>query len=228
MLIGGLQKTSLIDFPKKIAAIVFTHGCNFRCPYCHNPELVTGGQGDITQEYVLNFLENRRGKLDGVVVTGGEPCLQKDLPDFLRILKEMDYAVKLDTNGSHYKMLKSIIDDELTDYIAMDIKAPVEKYETVANTNFNVQNIIKSIDLIMNSGVDYEFRTTVVKNLLSPQDFEKIGFLADGAEKYFIQNFLYTKTLDKTYSKAAPFAPSELKEAAELLKQHNINYVKIR
>lgn len=228
MLIGGLQKTSLIDFPKKIAAIVFTRGCNFRCPYCHNPELVTGEQGDITQEYVLNFLKNRRGKLEGVVVTGGEPCLQKDLPDFLRILKEMDYAVKLDTNGSHYEMLKSIIDDELTDYIAMDIKAPLEKYETVANTNFNVQNIIKSIDLIMNSGVDYEFRTTVVKNLLSPQDFDKIGFLADGADKYFIQNFLYTKTLDKTYSKAAPFALSELRESAELLKQHNINYVKIR
>lgn len=228
MLIGGLQKTSLIDFPKKIAAIVFTHGCNFRCPYCHNPELVIGENRNITQEYVLDFLENRRGKLDGVVVSGGEPCLQKDLLDFLRILKSMNYAVKLDTNGSQYEMLKNIIENKLTDYIAMDIKAPLEKYETIVNTNFNVQNIVKSIDLIMHSGIDYEFRTTVVKNLLSPQDFDKIGFLADGSENYFLQKFLYTKTLDKAYSKAAPFAPSELKESAELLREHNINTVKIR
>lgn len=228
MLIGGLQKSSLIDYPKKIAAIVFTHGCNFHCPYCHNPELVNGLVDNISQNEVLDFLRIRQGKLDGIVITGGEPCLHKDLPDFLKIIKDMGYCVKLDTNGSQSDMLENIINQKLADYIAMDIKAPIEKYESVVKINFNIQNIIKSIDLIMNSGIDYEFRTTVVKNLLSPEDFDKIGFLADGADKYFIQNFLYTKTLDKSYSKAAPFTKAELIESQNFLKQHNINTVQIR
>ena len=153
MQIGGLQKTTLIDYPEKIAAIVFTRGCNFRCPYCHNPELVNGTSENLDEQAVLDFLETRRGKLDGVVVTGGEPTLQKDLPDFLQKLKSMDFSVKLDTNGSQFEMLEQVIKDRLVDYIAMDIKAPIEKYENVVNVNFNIENILKSINLIMKSGI---------------------------------------------------------------------------
>ena len=157
MLIGGLQKTSLLDFPDKISAIVFTAGCNFRCGYCHNPELINS-IAPVTE--VFEFLKNRVGKLEGVVITGGEPCLQKDLPEFIKQVKSLGFAVKLDTNGSYPEMLAKVLPD--LDYVAMDIKAPLEKYSAVANWNGDVENIRKSIDMIMNSGVDYEFRTTVV------------------------------------------------------------------
>ena len=150
MLIGGFQKTSMIDYPEKIAAIVFTQGCNFRCPYCHNPELVTGIDKIADEQAVLDFLETRKGKLDGVVVTGGEPCLQKTLPDFLKKLKDKGFAVKLDTNGSKFEMLKDVIDQKLVDYVAMDIKAPLIKYELVAHTKeLDINSICKSINLIM-------------------------------------------------------------------------------
>lgn len=228
MQIGGLQKTTLIDYPEKIAAIVFTCGCNFRCPYCHNPELVNRTSKNFDEQAVLDFLETRMGKLDGVVVTGGEPTLQKDLPDFLQKLKSMGFSVKIDTNGSQFEMLEQVIKDKLVDYIAMDIKAPVEKYENVVNTNFNIENILKSINLIMKSGIKYEFRTTVVQELLSPDDFEKIGFLTDGADKYFIQNFVLTKVLANSFIGAKPFTQEQLNSAREYLFNHNIKSVNIR
>ena len=127
MLVGGLQKTSLLDYPKKIAAIVFTHGCNFRCPYCHNPELVEADHESLDEKYVLDFLSTRKGKLDGIVVTGGEPCLQKDLPDFMQQVKDMGFCIKLDTNGSQYPMLEMVVNRGLVDYIAMDIKNSFER-----------------------------------------------------------------------------------------------------
>lgn len=228
MQVGGLQKTSLLDYPKKIAAIVFTHGCNFRCPYCHNPELVEAYHESLDEKYVLDFLSTRKGKLDGIVVTGGEPCLQKDLPIFMQKVKDMGFCIKLDTNGSHYQMLENIVTKGLVDYVAMDIKAPLRKYEAVACTNVNLQNVEKSIRFIMNSGLDYEFRTTVTQELLTPSDFDEIGELVSGAKKYFIQKFVPSKVLDQEFMDAHPFTDEEIKISEEYLRQHGVAEVRNR
>lgn len=229
MLIGGFQKTSMIDYPEKIAAIVFTQGCNFRCPYCHNPELVTGIDKIADEQAVLDFLETRKGKLDGVVVTGGEPCLQKTLPDFLKKLKDKGFAVKLDTNGSKFEMLKDVIDQKLVDYVAMDIKAPLIKYELVAHTKeLDINSICKSINLIMTSGVDYEFRTTLVHTFLRPNDFEQIGELVRGAKRYFLQRFVYTKVLLDLFKNAEPFYDEELEQSKAILRKYGVEHISIR
>lgn len=228
MLIGGFQKTSLIDFPKKIAAIVFTHGCNFRCRYCHNPELVTGIEKIADENYILDFLDTRKGKLDGVVVTGGEPTLQKDLPKFLRKIKDKGFLIKLDTNGSNFEVLKNVANEGLVDYIAMDIKGPLDKYEKIIDTSCDVLAIKESVDFIKQNNIDYEFRTTVVKPLLEPNDFEYIGNIVEGAKRYFIQNFVYSKILDNGFKNPEPFNKEELLVSAEILKKHNVIDVKIR
>jgi len=172
MIIGGLQKLSLIDFPGRPAAVVFTRGCNFRCPYCHNPELISShsADNDIHPKEFFAFLEKRRGLLEGVVVTGGEPTLHDDLPDFMRRIKGLGFAVKLDSNGSNPMMLQKIIDDRLVDYIAMDVKAPFEKYDRVAGVAVNINAIRASIDIIRNSGLPHQFRTTLARPLLDRQD----------------------------------------------------------
>lgn len=228
MLIGGLQKTSLIDFPKRIAAIVFTHGCNFRCPYCHNPELVTSNHESLDDNFVFDFLKTRQGKLKGVVITGGEPCLQKDLPEFLTRVKSMGFDIKLDTNGSHFSVLEKIISEKLADYIAMDIKGPLEKYETIAGTNINLQNLEKSVKLIMSSGIDYEFRTTVTRELLNVDDFFNIGELIKGAKQYFLQKFVPNKVLDETFKSASTFNEEDFQECIHILKSYDIKKVTVR
>ncbi len=197
MQIGGVQKTSLLDFPEKICAIVFTQGCNFRCGYCHNPELITLKEPAWTSAGFLDFLKTRQGKLDGVVITGGEPCLQYDLIDFIKKIKTLGFLVKLDTNGTFPEMIKKALPH--IDYIAMDIKAPLHKYKNIVGINVNIQNIKDSIDIIMNSGVDYEFRTTVVRSQLSIDDFADIGNLICNAKRYYLQKFIPTKTLDKNF-----------------------------
>lgn len=200
IIIGGLQKSSLIDYPEQICAIVFTQGCNFRCPYCHNPELALQTERTLNStRSVLNFLQKRIGKLDGVVITGGEPTLQKHLPEFIKLIKGMGFKVKLDTNGTNPEMLKRLINEKLIDYAAMDIKAPIEKYSQVTCTKVNAKDILKSIEILKNSGIDYEFRTTVVKSQLFAEDFEKIAQMIEGCEKYYLQKFVPTKTLDPTF-----------------------------
>jgi len=228
MLIGGFQKTSLIDYPKKIAAIVFTHGCNFRCHYCHNPELVTGAEKIADEKSILDFLDKRKGKLDGIVVTGGEPCLQKDLPEFLSKIKEKGFDVKLDTNGSKFDMLETVVLKGLVDYIAMDIKAPLTKYKKIIDTETDISEIQNSINLIMSCGIDYEFRTTVTESLLAVEDFEQIGATVEGAKKYFLQNFVYSKILDENFKDAKPFTREELERVAKILLNHGIEQVHIR
>lgn len=229
MLIGGFQKTSFIDYPGKIAAVVFTHGCNFRCPYCHNPELVTGFDKIADENIVLYFLDDRKNKLDGIVVTGGEPCLQKTLPEFLRKVKDKGFLVKLDTNGSQFEMLKQVIDEKLVDYVAMDIKAPLIKYELVAHTKeIDINSICKSINYIMTCGIDYEFRTTVVHTFLRPRDFEQIGELIRGAKRYYIQKFVYSKVLLDLFKNAEPFHDDELELTKEILQKYEIEYIAIR
>lgn len=215
MIIGGLQKTSLLDFPEKIAAIVFTVGCNFRCGYCHNPELINGG---AKIEEVFEFLKTRQGKLDGVVITGGEPCLQKDLPEFIKQVKELGFAVKLDTNGSFPEMLEKVLPD--LDYVAMDIKAPLEKYSQIVNVDVDTSKILKSIEILKNGGVDYEFRTTVVKSQLSYEDFEKIGQLIQGAPRYYLQKFVASKILDKGLENEKTYSTEEFERIIDILKPY--------
>ncbi len=215
MIIGGLQKTSLLDFPEKIAAIVFTMGCNFRCGYCHNPELING---EAKIEEVFEFLKTRQGKLDGVVITGGEPCLQKDLPEFIKQVKELGFAVKLDTNGSFPEMLEKVLPD--LDYVAMDIKAPLEKYSQIVNVDVDTLKILKSIEVLKNGGVDYEFRTTVVKSQLSYEDFEKIGQLIQGAPRYYLQKFVASKILDKGLENEKTYSTEEFERIIDILKPY--------
>ena len=216
MRIGGIQKTSLLDFPNMISAIVFTKGCNFACDYCHNPELFNSGVEHSTSEF-FEFLNTRKGKLDGVVITGGEPCLQPDLMDFIKQIKQMGFLVKLDTNGSFPDIIQKLLNKNLLDYIAMDIKAPIEKYNAVSNSTISTDKIITSINLIMNSGIDYEFRTTVVKSQLTFEDFEKIGDLIKGAKKYYLQKFVPTKTLNPTFLSEQTYNDEDFKRIIDIL-----------
>jgi len=220
MLIGGLHKLSLIDYPGKLSAVVFTRGCNFRCPYCHNPELIESNGGDIIEEdKILSFLDERKGKLDGVVVTGGEPTLQSDIVEFLERIKRLGFFVKLDTNGSYPERIKELIDRKLLDYIAMDIKAPLYKYNRTTLTSIDTERIVESIHLIMNSGIDYEFRTTVVRSLLSRDDFPKIGEMIKSAKLFVLQEFRPTKTLDPDFLKETSYTKRELEEISISLKE---------
>ncbi len=189
MRIGGLQKISFIDFPQKTAAIVFTQGCNFRCGYCHNPELIYPKlyQIPIPEEEVFAFLETRIGKLDGVVITGGEPTLQPDLIEFIKKVKAMEYLVKLDSNGSNPDVLKKIIDEKIVDFIAMDIKATFDKYNLVCGVSVNIENIKKSIDLVKNSGIGFQFRTTYDKTKLVDSDIQAMTNFLDVNTHYKIQ-----------------------------------------
>ena len=222
MLVGGFQKISLIDYPGKVCAIVFTQGCNFRCPYCHNPELVDPKlfQNSIEEKEIFSFLKSRIGKLDAVEITGGEPTLQKDLLTFIKKIKDMGFLVKLDTNGSNPEILEKIIKERLVDYIAMDVKAPLDKYEHIIRAKIDTSKIKRSIELIKNSNVDYEFRTTIVKALLSKEDLIEIGKLIKGAELYILQKFIPSKTLDNSMLKEETYSDEELYGVKEEIKKY--------
>lgn len=218
-IIGGIQKTSLLDFPQKVAAIVFTQGCNFACGYCHNPELLEFSEkSNYNAEDFYQFLQTRIGKLDGVVITGGEPTLQSGLYDFVSKIKSMGFETKLDTNGTNPKVLESLINNNLLDYVAMDIKSPIERYDEITCVSVKKENILKSIDLIMNSGVDYEFRTTVLKSQLCMKDFEEIGKLLHGAKRYYLQKFVPTKIYNPKLKNELTYTDSELEKICELLR----------
>lgn len=221
VLIGGLQKSSLIDYPEKISAIVFTQGCNFRCPYCHNPELISkSASTEILVDALFEFLNSRIGKIDGVVITGGEPTLHKGLLDLIKKIKCLGFAVKLDTNGTNPEMLEYLIKEKLIDYVAMDIKAPFEKYGEVVCSNVNTENVLKSIEILKNSNIDYEFRTTVVKYQLTFEDFEKIGKLIENSSKYYLQKFIPTKTLDESFINEITYSDTEFEKIINILKKY--------
>jgi pyruvate formate lyase activating enzyme len=198
MKIGAVQRFSLIDYPGKICAIVFSQGCNFRCPYCHNPELALPEQygACLSEQDVFSFLEKRKGKLDAVTITGGEPTVQPDLFSFIQKIKSLDYAVKLDTNGSHPGVLRELIRDRLVDYIAMDVKAPLSKYHAVTCVPLKTETIDCSIQIIRESGIGHEFRTTVVKALLDLNDLMRIATLIGKGQPYMIQKFVPNKLID--------------------------------
>jgi pyruvate formate lyase activating enzyme len=192
MILGGLQKLTLIDYPGHLAATIFTVGCNFRCPFCHNPELVTSikyGASDIFEKEFFDLLKARQGKLEGVCITGGEPTIQPDIVDFIRKIKGLGYKVKLDTNGTRPDVLRLLYAEKLLDFVAMDIKSHLDDYDKTTNSKADTERIRLSVDLIRNSGVDYEFRTTAVPGLHKKEDFEKIGKWLEGSKKYVLQAF---------------------------------------
>ena len=191
MKIGGLLKFTLIDFPGRPAAIIFTQGCNFRCRYCHNPELVYPHMftEPVAEEEIDAFLKRRQGTLEGIVVSGGEPTIFDDLPQFLAKIKSYDYAVKLDTNGTRPAMIKELLDKKLVDFIAMDLKAPLEKYALITGVPPNTAVLQQSMDLIRNAGIGYEFRTTYDKEVLTDADIEAISNLVNG-QHYRVQECL--------------------------------------
>lgn len=223
MIIYGLQKLSLLDYPGKTACTVFTGGCNFRCPYCHNASLVVGLNEvePIDYDEFFAFLNKRKNILDGVCITGGEPLLQPDIEDFIREIKLLGYSVKLDTNGSFPDKLKHLIDEKLIDYVAMDIKNSPEKYSVTAGISEPVfSKINKSVELLLSNAVDYEFRTTVVKELHSKEDFVSVGEWIKGAKRYFIQSFIDSgDILGGTFS---AYSKSELEAIRDLM----LSYVK--
>ncbi|MDD3607623.1 MAG: anaerobic ribonucleoside-triphosphate reductase activating protein [Candidatus Moranbacteria bacterium] len=192
MILGGLQKTTLIDYPGKVAATVFTVGCSFRCPFCHNPELVLPGNGQrgaISEKEFFDFLKKRQNKLDGVCITGGEPTIQSDLIDFAEKIKELGFLVKLDSNGSRPDVLKKVFDKKLVDFVAMDIKNSPANYERACGTKVDIERIKLSVELIRKAGVDYEFRTTVVPGIHQEKDFEIVGRWLKGSQNYVLQSF---------------------------------------
>ncbi len=191
MTIQGLQKLTLLDFPGRVACTVFLGGCNFRCPFCHNASLVTGGaDGAMDEEALFAFLDTRRGRLDGVCITGGEPTLRRDLPDLIAGIRARGFAVKLDTNGTDPAMLDRLIADGWLDYVAMDIKNAPDKYGATAGITGGVPDTVQaSIDRLMRQDVPFEFRTTAVREWHTPEDFAAIGRWIAGAPRYFIQQF---------------------------------------
>jgi pyruvate formate lyase activating enzyme len=231
MLIGGIHRFSLIDYPSKISCIIFTPGCNFRCPFCHNPELVDPGnfKERVLPDVFFSFLRGRQGKLDGVVITGGEPTLQDDLADFIARIKELGFLVKLDTNGSNPRMLASLLKNKLLDYVAMDVKAPAALYAKVAglsesseagdakNTATVIEAVQTSISILLKSKIDYEFRTTVVEGLLSEKDILEIGCTIAGAKKYVLQRFVASKTLHPEFEQASSLPDPILQKLEEKL-----------
>lgn len=226
--IGGFQKSSLIDYPGQIAAIVFTQGCNFKCPYCHNPELLDKNNTTKYSPFaILEFLKSRKGKIDGVVITGGEPTLQKNLPEFIRKIKAMGFLVKLDTNGSVPDILENLLKEKLLDYVAMDIKAPIEKYSEVVCAKVNVENITKSIEVLRKYEIEHEFRTTVVKSQLSFDDFTKIGEMIKGGGKYYLQKFIPTKILDENFMNATTYSDKEFDLICQILEKY-VEKIEIR
>ena len=225
MILGGLQKLTLIDYPGRLAATVFLTGCNFRCPWCYSSELVLPekirNHPKISEKEFFDFLKERKGLLEAVVVCGGEPTIYKELPGFIKKIKKLGYLIKLDTNGSNPEVLKNLINKKLIDYVAMDIKAPLknqrprtkkQKYDKVTGVRTVLSKIKKSIEVIKNSGIDYEFRTTVVPVLHKKEDILQIAREISPAKKYYLQNFRPEKTINPKFEKIKPYPQEYLLE----------------
>lgn len=233
MLIVGLVKTSLIDYPGLVSAVIFTYGCNFRCHFCHNPDLVTGKISELKcypEKEVIDFLKKRKAVLDGVVITGGEPLINENIESFIQEIKKLGLKVKLDTNGTNPKTLKELIDEKLIDFIAMDIKNSPEKYAKttgVVQKMDYVTSIKASIGIIKNSGLEYEFRSTILPRLHTEKDFHEMGRMIKGAKKFAVQGFRPGITLDKGFENERSFTSEELKDIKGIFEGY-VNEVEIR
>lgn len=212
MKIGGLQKLSLVDYPHHTAVALFTIGCNMRCGYCHNPELVLPERfaDAIPEEDILLFLESRIGRVEGVVVSGGEPTMHADLPNFIRRVKKLGFLVKLDTNGTNPDMVRELFHEKLLDFVAMDIKASMARYHEVVARAVDLEAIRETIRLIKTSGVDHEFRTTLVKSQVSPDDLDEIGQLVKGSPRFALQRFRPGLTLSPQFAYETTYSDEEL------------------
>lgn len=228
--IKGLQKTSLVDFPPYIVSTVFLARCNFRCPFCHNPDLVLDydGLGDVCEEDFFAHLVSRKGIIDCVCVTGGEPTLYKDLPSFIKKIRDLGFLVKLDTNGSNPEMLRFLIGERLVNYVAMDIKASKDKYVAASGFDVDVGKVCESVDLLKESRVNYEFRMTFVPGIVFKDDVVKIGLWLEGAEKFFVQQFSSAvRLVSKDFENKQPFSVKELEEFKTILSSY-IKKVEVR
>lgn len=228
MVIKGLQKLTLLDYPEKMACTVFTAGCNFKCPFCHNASLVIDVDTDdiISEEDFFSFINKRVGIIEGVCITGGEPTLQPDLESFIKKIKEIGLLVKLDTNGYRPDILISLVESGLIDYVAMDIKNCKEKYPLTAGCeNLEIDRICRSVDFLKTGIIDYEFRTTIVKELHTPDDIIKIGEWLDGSQKYYLQRF--EDSGDLISQGFGSYDKNEMKSLSNLIK-HRITAIDIR
>ena len=234
MYIAGYQPLTLLDYPGKLAATVFTLGCALRCPFCHNPELIEPSKeylaqagGDKTGEF-LKFLETRRGKLDGVCITGGEPTLHGDILDFIREIKNLGFLVKLDTNGAFPDIVRKIAKTKFVDFWAMDIKHTPEKYPLASgNPDIAIENFRESVKIIMESGADYEFRTTVVPGIHTEDDFQEIGHWIHGARRFALQTFRDIKIYDSNLREKTRGKSIDLDQAKEKIRPF-VHQVEIR
>lgn len=229
MRIVGLMKTTLLDYPGKVASTIFTGGCNFRCPYCHNGDLVLNHttMEPYIEEEIFSHLNKRKNTLNGVCITGGEPTLQSELPEFIRKVKSLNLLVKLDTNGTNPAMLRSLLEEGLLDYVAMDIKHCRSKYNDVACMNpLDLQSIEESVDILKNCNIDYEFRTTVTRELHKMEDFEEIGKWIEGSKAYYLQPY---KESEQVISKIfTTYSAAEFDEIVNILNNYNIGNIKVR
>ena len=223
MLIGGFEGITLIDFPRSVASVVYTTGCNFLCRYCHNPSLVKCCVNSLfSEDIVLSKINERKNFIDGVVITGGEPCIQSGLIAFIEKIKAFGFAVKLDTNGSRPDIIELLISEKMVDYIAMDIKGPLSLYESIVMTKIDTNNILKSIQLLLQANVDYEFRTTIAKSLLPVESFCEILKIVPFAKKYYLQLFQKTEILDQNFY-SEDYSKFELEQIINIFKKNNIN-----
>ena len=214
MQIHNYIKSSLIDYPEKIACVLFTQGCPWRCWYCQNAELLPSKQGNISTQEIIDFLKTRVGMLDAVVICGGEPTIQENLADFIKQIKQLGFLVKLDTNGINPDVLESLINQKLVDYVAMDVKAPINAYEEIAKVKVDNEKILKSINILKCANINYEFRTTALPTL-NENDFIEIAQILKGAKKYYIQRYVK----QKNYSLPNKLHTNE--ELAEIAKKCN-------
>lgn len=242
MIISGLQKTTLLDYPEHVAATVFLGGCNFRCPFCHNMDIVELSETTVlkenvvkySEEDILAFLRKRSGVLDGVCITGGEPTIYKELLGFIKSIKKIrniendrPFLIKLDTNGTNPEMLKNLIENKMIDYIAMDIKSSIDNYKDVAGiiSDELTENIIESVKIIINSGIEYEFRTTIVKDYHDEDVMRNIGRLISGAKKYYLQSFIDSEYVPNHELKACD--KDTLSRFVEIMKEY-VDTVELR
>ncbi len=224
MKIGGIQKTSLIDYPDKVCAVFFASGCNFRCPYCYNPELVFSKTKLIQEKYIKNFLKKRKNYLDAILLSGGEITIQPDFVDFVKKIKSYGYLIGIETNGSDPDAIKELIDNKLVDFIAMDIKSDLETYEKAAGVKPDKEKIKKSVELIKNSNINYEFRTTVVPGLFDEETAIKIGKWLKGSKRYVLQQFRNEKgMIDKSLKRKKPYSVDKLKKFKKILEKYITN-----
>ncbi|HIP49863.1 MAG TPA: anaerobic ribonucleoside-triphosphate reductase activating protein [Candidatus Pacebacteria bacterium] len=234
MLISGVQKFTMLDYPEKIAAIIFTPGCNMRCGFCHNKEFVLPKEikkikpSFIPQKAVLNFLESRKGKLDGVVISGGEPTVQPNLKQFINKVREMGFLVKLDTNGNLPDVLKDLVNNGLLDYVAMDVKTTLANYESLVGNLVKPDNIKESIDFLKKGSVPYEFRTTVIDEIHTNELIKEMAELMRGADKLYLQKFRPETTLSPEFENKKPIPDKKMQDFIEMFQDANIQKVSVR